>query len=120
MPPRGRLSFKYLKLILALKQLHGSLSFHRDVGEPLYLTPYIQSGDIATAKSLAQVTDPLPDLENENIESYAGFLTVEPSTNNNMFFWFFPATVFKIYLLALLGLYTMIIHANEKYGKTRF
>ena len=60
---------------------------------PLYLTPYIQSGDIATAKDLARVTDPLPDLENENIESYAGFLTVAPATNNNMFFWFFPAQV---------------------------
>ena len=64
-----------------------------DVGEPLYLTPYIQSGDIETAKSLARVTDPLPDLENENIESYSGFITVEPSTNSNMFFWFFPAQV---------------------------
>ena len=31
----------------------------RDVGEPLYLTPYIKSGDIATAKSLAEVTEPL-------------------------------------------------------------
>ena len=31
----------------------------RDVGEPLYLTPYIESGDIATAKTLSEVTDPL-------------------------------------------------------------
>ena len=31
----------------------------RDVGEPLYLTPYIESGDIATAKTLCEVTEPL-------------------------------------------------------------
>ena len=80
-----RQQWSYAKLIKNI--------FSRDVGEPLYLTPYIQSGDIATAKSLSRVTDPLPDLEGENIESYAGFLTVAPITNNNMFFWFFPATV---------------------------
>ena len=31
----------------------------RDVGEPLYLTPFIESGDIATAKTLSEVTEPL-------------------------------------------------------------
>ena len=28
---------------------------------------------------------------NGEVESYSGFLTVDPSNNGNMFFWFFPA-----------------------------
>jgi len=62
-----------------------------DVGETLYLTPYIQSGDIQTGRDLSKVVDPIPGVEEYNIESYSGFLTVNPATNNNMFFWFFPA-----------------------------
>ena len=64
-----------------------------DVGEPLYLTPYIESGDIATGAQLSQVVDPLDGIENDPIESYSGFFTVRPETDSNMFFWFTPATV---------------------------
>ena len=64
-----------------------------DVGEPLYLTPYIESGDIETGAQLSQVVDPLDGIENDPFESYAGFITVRPETDSHMFFWFTPATV---------------------------
>jgi hypothetical protein len=34
----------------------------RKVGDALYLTPYIESGDLETAKRLAEVTEPLDGL----------------------------------------------------------
>eukprot|EP00095_Tigriopus_kingsejongensis_P005174 maker-scaffold237_size242172-snap-gene-1.29 protein:Tk05174 transcript:maker-scaffold237_size242172-snap-gene-1.29-mRNA-1 annotation:"serine carboxypeptidase" len=92
-----KLIFLVLSLAVALAyeplrpQKHRIIPAQGDVGEPLYLTPYIQSGDIATGKSLSQVTDPLPGVESAGIDSYAGFLTVNEATNSNMFFWFFPA-----------------------------
>ena len=77
--------------------------------EPLYLTPYIESGDIETGQSLAAVDWTLlegtfasffiqvshdiiflPGLT-EPLESYSGLFTVDPPNNGNMFFWFFPA-----------------------------
>lgn len=67
--------------------------FHRDVGEPLYLTPLINAGAIGPAQSAARVTDPLPGVEGENIESYSGFLTVDEAKDSHMYFWFFPAQV---------------------------
>lgn len=58
------------------------------------MTPYIESGDIATGRELARVVDPLDGLAaDEHVESYAGFFTVEKSTESNMFFWFVPAVV---------------------------
>ena len=60
----------------------------------MYLTQYIESGDIETGRSLAQVTEPLDGLAAEDhVESYAGFFTVNKATDSNMFFWFVPATV---------------------------
>ena len=60
----------------------------------MYLTPYIDSGDIETAKRLSLVTNLLDGLEpEEQPESYSGFLTVKNDTDSNMFFWFIPATV---------------------------
>ena len=69
-----------------------SFHFNSAAGDPLYLTPYIQAGDIQTAKDLARVSDPLPQIGTA-LESYAGFLTVDEAVNANTFFWFFPATV---------------------------
>ena len=66
--------------------------FRMDAGEPLYLTPYIESGDIATGAALSQVVDPLDGIENDPFESYSGFITVRPETDSHMFFWFVPAT----------------------------
>ena len=64
------------------------------MGDPLFLTPLIESGDIENARNLARVVDPLPGLNAEDTpESYSGFITVDESLGSNMFFWFFPATV---------------------------
>ncbi|XP_047999033.1 venom serine carboxypeptidase-like [Leguminivora glycinivorella] len=57
-----------------------------DPGEPLFLTPYVERGDIATAKKLARVT-----LNNLEVESYAGFFTVNKTYNSNQFFWYFSS-----------------------------
>ena len=65
----------------------------RPVGETLYLTPYIEAGDIENARELARVVDPLPGVDTDAPESYSGYLTVNDATNSNMFFWFFPAAV---------------------------
>jgi vitellogenic carboxypeptidase-like protein len=57
-----------------------------DPGEPLFLTPYIKSGQIEEAKALSAVPF-MPPL----VPSYSGFITVNETHNTNMFFWFFPA-----------------------------
>lgn len=55
-------------------------------GEPLYLTPVINSGDIQRARSLSRVK---PEIG--GYESYSGFFTVNGSCASNLFFWFFPS-----------------------------
>ncbi|XP_049879512.1 venom serine carboxypeptidase isoform X2 [Pectinophora gossypiella] len=62
-----------------------------DPGKPLFLTPYIESGNISEAKRLALV----PFTENLRIISYAGFFTVNKTYDSNQFFWYFPAMVPK-------------------------
>ncbi|KAJ8687305.1 hypothetical protein QAD02_023099 [Eretmocerus hayati] len=58
-----------------------------DVGEPLILTPLIESGQIDLARQKAAVQHS----EMKDISSYAGYLTVNKTYNSNLFFWFFPA-----------------------------
>jgi len=58
-----------------------------DPGEPLFLTPYIESGQINQARNLSQV-NLQPDY---SYPSYAGYLTVNKTLQSNLFFWFFPA-----------------------------
>ena len=65
----------------------------REVGEPLFLTPFIQNGDIEAGRELAKVDSSLLQGLNDAVESYSGFLTVDAPNNGNMFFWFFPAAV---------------------------
>jgi vitellogenic carboxypeptidase-like protein len=60
---------------------------HGDPGLPLFLTPYIEKGDIAHAQQLAIVGP----LNGTSVLSYAGFLTVNKTFNSNMFMWFFPS-----------------------------
>lgn len=57
--------------------------------KPLFLTPYIESGQLEEGRSLSKVVG-LPDLQ---LKSYSGFLTVNKTYDSNMFFWFFPALV---------------------------
>ncbi|GFU26071.1 probable serine carboxypeptidase CPVL [Nephila pilipes] len=57
-------------------------------GDPLFLTKYIESGEIQKARDLSK-TGYLPNAA--SILSYSGFITVNKVFNSNIFFWFFPA-----------------------------
>ncbi|GAB0090068.1 hypothetical protein DMENIID0001_047290 [Sergentomyia squamirostris] len=57
------------------------------MGEALFLTPYIKSGDIETAQELSMVHHPKMDY----FTSYSGFLTVDKKYNSNLFFWYMEA-----------------------------
>ncbi len=58
-----------------------------DPGEPLFLTPYLETGQIDLARSLSQVhLQPA-----YSYPSYSGYLTVNKTCNSSLFFWFFPA-----------------------------
>lgn len=61
---------------------------NEDVGEPLILTPLINSGQIKEAQRLSKVQN-LTD----EVASFSGYFTVNPKYNSNMFFWYFPAVV---------------------------
>lgn len=61
-----------------------------DVGDPLILTPLIESGKIDLAREKAMVQHK----EMKDVGSYAGYFTVNKQYNSNLFFWFFPAQVF--------------------------
>jgi vitellogenic carboxypeptidase-like protein len=58
-----------------------------DPGQPLFLTPYIESGQIEQAKNLSRV-NLQPDY---SYPSYSGYFTVNKTLESNIFFWFFPA-----------------------------
>lgn len=55
-------------------------------GEPLFLTPLIEAGELAEARQRSQVTGLDTD-----VESYSGYFTVNKEHDSNLFFWFFPA-----------------------------
>nr|XP_018901500.1 PREDICTED: venom serine carboxypeptidase-like [Bemisia tabaci] len=54
--------------------------------DALFLTPYIKKGQIAEAQKLARV----PPLM-KNVESFAGYLTVNETYSSNLFFWLFKS-----------------------------
>lgn len=58
-----------------------------DPGSPLFLTPFIEKGNIKDALTAANV------VFNgfKKLTSYAGYLTVNKAFNSNLFFWYFPA-----------------------------
>lgn len=65
-----------------------SLSSNEDVGEALYLTPFIKNGSTEAGRNSAKVNSTaIP----ANIESYSGYLTVDEQFNSNLFFWYFAA-----------------------------
>lgn len=57
-----------------------------DAGDPLIITPYLESGNISLAQqlSLVSITDKL------GFPSHAGFFTVDKEFNSNQYFWYFP------------------------------
>lgn len=61
---------------------------NEDPGEALILTPFLEQGNIATARKLAEVPQELF----LGIKSYSGYFTVDKKFNSNSFFWFIPAT----------------------------
>ncbi|XP_050074545.1 venom serine carboxypeptidase [Anopheles maculipalpis] len=61
---------------------------NEDVGEPLFLTPFIANQSLAAGRDAARVKhSAIP----ADIDSYAGYLTVDEVTNSNLFFWYFAA-----------------------------
>ncbi|XP_030373819.1 venom serine carboxypeptidase [Scaptodrosophila lebanonensis] len=60
-----------------------------DPGEPLFLTSFIRNASLPRqdVQQMAQVVG----TQFHGVESYAGYLTVDPNYNSNMFFWYFPA-----------------------------
>ncbi|XP_052871914.1 venom serine carboxypeptidase [Anopheles cruzii] len=59
-----------------------------DVGEPLFLTPFIANMSLESGRAAARVNHAAIPAD---IESYSGYLTVDAATNANLFFWYFPA-----------------------------
>ncbi|GIX94952.1 probable serine carboxypeptidase CPVL [Caerostris extrusa] len=80
--------FNYVAIFLCCVFANKIEAKPADFGEPLFLTPYIRSGNIKKAKDLSRVGK-LPNAP--QITSYSGFFTVNQKYNNNIFFWFFPA-----------------------------
>ncbi|KAF9804223.1 hypothetical protein SFRURICE_020651 [Spodoptera frugiperda] len=60
-----------------------------DAGSPLLLTPYIEEKKLDEARKAAFVDSEylLPDMD-----SYAGYLTVNKKYNANLWFWYFPVS----------------------------
>lgn len=62
--------------------------FTADEDEPLFITPLLENGkDVKEIQKMAAID--LPDLK--GFPGYSGFITVNKTTNSNMFFWYFPA-----------------------------
>jgi len=57
------------------------------VGEPLFLTPLVEAGELEEAREASKVWLP----QAPSLPSHAGLITVNPNFDSNMFFWFFPA-----------------------------
>ncbi|XP_031635907.1 venom serine carboxypeptidase-like [Contarinia nasturtii] len=93
-----RIILLFLNIAVAVNLIHGSFvnpypkfksfSDGGDPGEALYLTKYIENGEVEKARNLALVNHP-----EMTIINYAGYFTVNKEYNSNMFFWFFPAKV---------------------------
>ena len=59
----------------------------KEVGDPAFLTPYLKKGQIEEGRKKAQVILPEWPL----MESYAGFVNINPKYNSHLYFWFFPS-----------------------------
>lgn len=57
-------------------------------GEAVFLSPLIKEGRLDEAKSLCKVGELPADFQ---VPSYAGYITVNPEFNSNLFFWFVPS-----------------------------
>ncbi|XP_055624010.1 venom serine carboxypeptidase [Toxorhynchites rutilus septentrionalis] len=65
-----------------------ALTSDDDVGEPLFLTPFVKNGTVDAGRQAAKVNhSSIP----ADVESYSGYLTVDETFNSNLFFWYFVA-----------------------------
>lgn len=70
---------------LLLSESTWAIDLEDDPGEPLFLSKYLEKGDIEGGRKASKVPPII-----EGIESYAGYITVDPKYDSNMFFWYFP------------------------------
>ena len=83
-------NYMYSSITLVHSNLNKhSSSINKKVGEALFLTPLIETEDIRKARKKATVQH----REMKNVESYAGYVTVNKTYNSNKFFWYFPSQV---------------------------
>ena len=82
--------------------------FDEDVGQPLILTPFLESGQVQKARELSMVKNLTSSSSSAaKIETYSGFLTVNKTYDSNLFFWFAPAQVHKSPIQCNLWFYFM-------------
>ncbi|XP_055609656.1 venom serine carboxypeptidase [Uranotaenia lowii] len=66
-----------------------SVRDNQDVGQPLFLTPFIKNNSIDAGRQAARVVD--DSIFPKEVEHYSGYLTVNETVNSNLFFWYFRA-----------------------------
>lgn len=74
--------------------LNGPCDPPADCGEALFLTPIIRSGNLTRARAVSCVS-----LDGFSFPSHSGYLTVNATTNNNLFFWSVSVLRFVVYIL---------------------
>lgn len=84
--------FAHTRAKRSAKTFNDSLN---SAGDPLLLTPLLEAGQTDSARNQAKVNHP----EFLDVESYAGYFTVNKIFNSNLFFWYFPAKV-RIFVLS--------------------
>ena len=68
---------------------YSTIALASKAGEPLFLTSYIENGQLEIAREKAEVHH----VKMEDVKSYAGYLTINKEYNSNIFFWYFPSKV---------------------------
>lgn len=81
--------FNYLAFLCALVVLKGEVN--GEELQKLMLSKFLTSGKLQEAKDAALVSWKSESLD--GVPSYSGYLTVNETTNSNMFFWFIPSVV---------------------------
>lgn len=88
-PSKMKLFSLTLLALLVITHLCDGFSVSRPYSSDS-LTELIAEGNIFSARDAAKVTG-LPNAP--DIPSYAGYLTINETTDSNLFFWFFPSEV---------------------------